>query len=732
VTALLYTITLFLSATLLFVVQPLVGKQLLPVLGGTPAVWNACLLFFQAALLGGYFYVHRLQQLAPRWQLLVHGSVLALGCLSLLLRDPLLADPTSIPTDSDYPTLSLLFVLMLMVGLPFVALSATAPLLQSWFAQAGSRDPYFLYAASNIGSLLGLLGYPFLIEQQLDLDTQRLFWAKGFVVVAGMMLLCGLFAKRRVNEIIAVEVTDLPRWAFWKWVVLAAIPSSWLLAVTSHLTTDIAPVPLLWVVPLALYLLSFVLVFAWWPEPLRILFGRLVPMLLMFLVVAWLSQATEPLFLVAAVHLVTFTAVALLCHGELAASRPVPQQLTRFYLALSVGGVLGGFCTAILAPLLFANAGLLEYPLLMILVVFIRPDVKKWTFGKRDALYLLIWASVTLALNMLVARFVEMPSDPESPDALLYRVTRIGLMIGLPVVSLFALAWNPIRFAIGLVLLLVICQLSLNPTGSTLLISRNFFGTLKVSRSADGQFIQLVHGTTQHGQQRIDEQDKPTPRMYYYPTGPIGRLLEKLPAEQKKRVGVVGLGCGAMAAYIEPGQEWTFFEIDPGVVRIAEDPRFFNFLQQAKAKPRIVLGDARRTLNLEADGSFDLLVLDAFSSDAIPVHLLTQEAIALYAKKLSPNGVLAFHLSNRYLNLPPLVARLGEGNSPAFQMRLDEDLPSENERAMGKFASTWAVLFREEAHLGDARKDLRFQKFFTSPGPIWTDRFSNLLSVWKE
>jgi SAM-dependent methyltransferase len=738
VTALLYTGTLFLSATLLFVVQPLVGKQLLPVLGGTPAVWNACLLFFQAALLAGYFYSDSLQKLTARWQVVAHSAILVLALLLLFLREPLQADLGQIPTDSDFPTLRLLIVLALMVGLPFVALSATAPLLQSWFAATGARNPYFLYAASNVGSLLGLLGYPFLVEANFDLDQQRHFWAWGFLALCGVMLLCGLrIAFRQTTSpsdseaVSQLPIQPLNKLAFLKWVLLAAIPSSWLLAVTSHLTTDIAPVPLFWVVPLALYLFSFVIVFAYWPRALRMIFSRGVPMLLMFLVIALLSEATEPLLLVAGIHLVSFIGIALLCHGELATSRPEPRHLTKFYLALSVGGVLGGLFNAVIAPVLFSKLGHLEYPLLIVLVCLIRPDVMTWSLRKRDALYLLIWGALTLALTLIVPRVIEAPTSPDDPDALLFRIIRVGLMLGLPVIGLFALVWNPIRFAIGVVLLLLISQLSPNQTGETLHIARNFFGTLKVTRSSDGQFTQLVHGTTQHGQQKIDEAENPTPRMYYYPTGPVGRLLKKLPPERRQRVGAVGLGCGAMAAYIEPGQQWTFFEIDPGVVRLAEDDRYFTFLKQAKAKPRIVLGDARRTLSQEPDGHFDLLVLDAFSSDAIPVHLLTQEAFAVYVRKLAPDGVLAFHLSNRYLNLPPLVARLGEGYATPFLMKLDEDMPSDKDRTDGKFASTWAVLYRDELHLGDAKKDIRFMKFPATPGPIWTDRFSNLLSVWK-
>jgi len=302
-------------------------------------------------------------------------------------------------------------------------------------------------------------------------------------------------------------------------------------------------------------------------------------------------------------------------------------------------------------------------------------------------------------------------------------------MFGVPVIVAFALVRNPVRFAVCLVVLFLAATLNTGPHGETLLITRNFFGTLRVTRTPDGTFTRLVHGTTQHGQQRIGS---PEPLMYYYRTGPIGRLLTHLPPEQRNRVAVVGLGCGAMAAYAQPGQTWTFYEIDPGVVRIARDPAYFTYLRDCRVEPRIVLGDARRRLEREPDGAFDLIVLDAFSSDAIPVHLLTQEAFAMYVKKLSPNGVLAFHLSNRYLDLPPLVARLGAAHDPPFATKSDDDFVTEREKEDGKILSQWVVQYRDATSLGPmVAKDIRWQRQRLTPGPVWTDGFSNLLAVWK-
>lgn len=508
------------------------------------------------------------------------------------------------------------------------------------------------------------------------------------------------------------------------------------MGVTTHLTTDVAPVPLLWVVPLALYLLSFVVVFARWPEKARWLIGRVAPALLVFLVVALLTAATEPITLVAGVHLAAFFGVALLCHGELAHDRPAREHLTTFYLAMSAGGVLGGLFNALLAPVVFSSLGLVEYPLAILLAGLVRPRpggsltplrVQPW-----DVMLVLAFGVVAAALALCVPLFVPMPTDPDSPDALVVRLVRGGLMYGLPAVVAFALVRSPVRFAACLAMLLFAGQLDAGPHGETLLTTRNFFGTLRVTRSADGRFTRLVHGTTQHGQQRTDEPGPPRPMMYYHQNGPVGRLFAKLPPERKRRVGLVGLGCGAMAAYAEPGQEWTFYEIDPAVKRIASDRAYFTFLSECKAPPRIVLGDARRQLVEETDGHFDLIVLDAFSSDAIPVHLLTREAFALYARKLAPGGVLAFHLSNRYLDLPPLVARLGADHDPPFAIKVDRDMPSDRDRDDGKFPSVWAVLARDPSDLGTVAKDAHWQTEPVRPGPLWRDDFSNLLAVWKK
>ena len=374
---------------------------------------------------------------------------------------------------------------------------------------------------------------------------------------------------------------------------------------------------------------------------------------------------------------------------------------------------------------------MVEYPLAVILAGLIRPDTPR-RFHRRDALLVLGFAGFAFASVWFVLQFVHVPAPSDSPDALSILLLRNGLMFGVPTIAAFTLVRNPVRFTACLAVLFLAGTLDTGPHGETLLISRNFFGTLRVARTADGKFTRLVHGTTQHGQQRSGS---PEPLMYYHRTGPIGRLLTLLPPERRKRVAAVGLGCGAMAAYAQPGEAWTFYEIDPGVVRIARDSGHFTFLRdcevRCKVEPKIVLGDARRQLEREPDGAFDLIVLDAFSSDAIPVHLLTQEAFAMYGKKLAPHGVLAFHLSNRYLDLPPLVGRLGAAHDPPFTTKVDDNFATERELEEGKLRSLWAVLYRDETDLGPAAQDRRWSAMRITPGPVWTDGFSNLLAVWK-
>ena len=744
--AALFAWALFLAATLLFVVQPMAGKTLLPIAGGTPAVWTTCLVFFQAMLLLGYFYADRVSRLRNgSLQLGLHLVVCGLALTAGLLLSP---SESLIPDDQDYPIAGLLAYLFMLIGPPFFVLSTTGPLLQRWFARTGHRsahDPYFLYAASNAGSLLGLLGYPFLVEVIFPLNVQRTGWLIGFAVAIVMVGLCGVFSI--LGRTFAVElntvVQPLTRLRFARWVALAALPASLLMSTTTHLTTDIAPMPLLWVVPLGLYLLSYIVVFAHWGKWSRIVLGRAVPMLLLIVAIMLLTHATEPISFVMAISLSALFGSALLCHGELVHDRPHASQLTLFYLAMSLGGVLGGFFNAIVAPVIFSSFGMIEYPLVLVLLALVRPQIggtlEPLRLRSWDAL-ILLYGAFCLGLMWLVPwglpKLLPMLDQwfglELQANSSLRQTLASGLMYGLPSVILFMLVRNPLRFSIGLAMLFFAGNLGGRDAERVLLTERNFFGTLHVKQSRDDKYIKLAHGTTVHGKQRTDEDGPPTPLTYYHPDGPIGTIMGPEPAERKTRtdrVAVVGLGSGALAAYARPGEHWTFYEIDPSVVRIATNPNYFTYLREARGTVDIVLGDARRKLAEEPDGSFDMILLDAFSSDAIPVHLLTAEALELYDRKLKPDGVILFHLSNRYLALAPLVARLADAHDPPYQSWVNNDYAESGDEE--RSSSEWVAVARNGDDFGGAVvKDPHWTKLKPTPVPLWTDDYSNLLSVW--
>jgi protein-L-isoaspartate O-methyltransferase len=750
----LYAATLFAGATLLFLVEPHIGKRLLPLVGGTPGVWNACLVFFQAVLLGGYLYAHRtIKRLGVRRQAGLHLALLVVVLLAFKVAISMTGSPVPVvgslvPADQDYPILGVVELLAVAVGVPFFVLSTTAPLLQRWFAATGhpsAKDPYFLYAASNAGSLTGLVVYPFLIEPKFTLETQQWLWSVSVALYLVLVFLCALTVLKKSSrereevvdpdslrpvEICRLEPISTSR--ILRWIVLAAVPSSLLLGSTAHVSTDLAPVPLLWVVPLALYLVSFIIVFARWPDSIHRFVGRVTPMLLVFVVLSLLTEAAEPLGLIAGLHFGALFGVCLVCHGELAKDRPPPEQLTAFYLWMSVGGVIGGLFNALVAPHLFHRLGMVEYPLVLVLAALIRPRSQAASGSPLcliDGALLLGLLALAIALVKAIPMWIEMPPASDSAEALIARVTRRGLMYGVPAAIAFALVRKPVRFAIALGSLLAVGSFDPGEIGETLHMERNFFGVVRVTRSPDGKFIRLIHGTTMHGEQRTDETGPPRPMTYYHQKGPVGNLFKSLPADRVHKVAVVGLGTGAVAFYARPGQEWTFYEIDPAVARIAQE--YFSFLSNCQAKScEIVLGDARRKLMLAPDGVYDVIILDAFSSDAIPVHLLTREAIQLYVQKLAPGGVLAMHVSNNHLDLPPLVARLAADHDPPLAARYCHDGDSDKED--GKLPSQWMVLARTSADLGAMARGPAWHPVRDARhGPIWRDDFANLLWAWK-
>lgn len=732
--------TLFASAFLLFAVQPLAAKMLLPTYGGTPAVWNTCLVFFQALLLSGYAYAHLLSERVPiRRQPLLHGILVVSAVLltpALQYAAPLAGRLT--PAGSTNPISWVLIVLLLSVGVPFFVLSATAPLLQRWLAASShpsAKDPYYLYAASNLGSMLALLSYPFLWEPNLRLQSQAAAWIAGYVLFAAMMAGC-VAAARRTMVATAAPVTDIADVAAptvrrrLQWLALAFVPASLLYGVTTYISTDVAAVPLLWVLPLALYLLTFILMFAQRPWPRQQTLLKAFPLAVLGQTFFFAIQDLRPLWLLLGLHLLVFFLVALTCHGELARLRPAAGYLTEFYLWLSLGGVLAGVFNTILAPQIFD--ALLEYPLVMITACLLLP------LAPQPAKVKLEWLDVWLpmCLFLLLASFIPVVRANVDDLAL-----RASLLYGLPAAICYLFLNHPVRFALGVAALLLAGGVNTDDARGQLVDrARSFFGILRVVDVKDQDdpavtFRRFVHGSTLHGMQRIDEGHERAPLTYYYHNGPIGQLFEAFAGpEAKQRVAVLGLGAGTLATYAESGQTWTFFEIDPEVVRVAWED--FTFLKDAAARGvavHVVLGDGRLALGQVPDANFDLLFADAFSSDAVPVHLLTREAVQLYISKLAAHGVLVVNVTNRCLDLEPVVAGLAEELS--LTARIREESPAtltSEDKKQGKAPSRWIVLARQPADLGGLVDDIRWRPLRPQAGvAVWSDDYSNLLSVFR-
>ncbi|MBA4063367.1 MAG: hypothetical protein C0501_06575 [Isosphaera sp.] len=769
----LFAATLFAGSAALFLVQPLVGKLLLPIGGGSPNIWNTCMVFFQLVLLAGYLYAHRATgSLGVRRQAAAHLLLLATVAVALYAAvaatgSPIPVLPRLLPEDQDNPVLGLVALLAVAVGVPYFVLSTTSPILQRWFAATGhpsARDPYFLSAAGNAGCLLGLLGYPLVLERHLTLAQQQWVFAGAVAAYLGLVVVCAFVVMRNAecgtrNGKTEEPAADggpgsalrtphsalrTPRVA--RWVFLSAMPSSLLLGVTTHVSTTLNPIPLLWAVPLALYLVSFILVFARWPDRLHQAVGRVTPVLLLFTALSLLLDLSEPFGLVLALHLGAFTGVCLVCHGELAKDRPPPEHLTAFYFWLSVGGVLGGAFNALAAPVVFGRLGMVEYPLALVLAAAVRPrgDVdKEPPLRAADVLLVLGLLAVTVGLVLLVPRYVVAPGVSDADEPWEVKALRGGLMFGLPAAAVAALVRRPARFALSLGALFVAGAFDAGRHGETLHTERNFYGVLRVARSPDGKFVRLLHGKSVDGMQRADEAGPPQPMTYYYKRGPVGHLFENLAdrAAPKDlwvrpvpvtRVGVVGLGIGSVAHYAEPGQHWTFFELDPAVVRAAQNPAWFRFLSTCKAEYEVVLGDARRQLARRPDAGFDLIILDGFCSGSRPVHLLTREALEVYVRKLAPNGVLAVNVTNRHLDLPPLVARAAAAFDPPLSVRYRHDQPTDALRAEGKDESEWMILARDDAALGPVAWDPYWDPVRVTAGPVWRDDFADTLGAWRK
>ncbi len=721
----LYATTLFLSALLMFAVQPMFTRMVLPLLGGSPGVWNTAMVFFQAALLAGYAYAHvTTRLLGLRRQTGLHMVVLAAAFAVL----PVSVAAGWTPPTEGAPVPWLIALFTVSVGLPFFAVSATAPLLQMWFAHSGhsaARDPYFLYGASNLGSILALLGYPVVVEPLLTGYAQSLTWTWGYSLLVVLIGVCALALMRGgADDDAAADAGTAPAERVgWRrrlhWLALAFVPSSLLLAVTAHITADVAAAPLLWVIPLTIYLLTFVLVFSRRPLLRHAWMVKLQPFIIVPLALFFPWNLT--IWVVLPLHGLAFFVIAMVCHGELAKRRPATSHLTEFYLWMSIGGVLGGVFNALIAPSVFD--AVYEYPIALALACLLRPRLDDG--GARFARWPdLVAPALIAAIVMPTLGQGVRPSDIGLGATVALYVT-VGLLM-------YSCRLRPLRF--GLAMAAVLAATAVMPAALDVLArERSFFGVYRVKSDEGGRFNVLVHGTTVHGAEHTDPALWREPLTYYHRGGPLGQLFAALDGTTTlARVGAVGLGTGAAACYARPGEDWTFYEIDPTIARLARDTRYFHYLADCAPAAEVVFGDARLSLALAPDRHFDLLILDAFSSDAIPAHLMTREALALYMAKLAPGGIVMFHISNRNLELAPVLENLIADAGLFGRIQRDRSDTDDGGGETYKRHSTWVAIARAPGDLAMIDGDSRWQPVKRHPGAgIWTDDFSNIFGALK-
>ena len=718
-----FVAAIILSASLLFMVQPMFTKLVLPRFGGAPSVWSVAIVFFQTALLAGYAYAHWLTRYAPgRLPVAVHLAVMIASVFAL---------PLSIAAGWDRPpetgqALWLIGLFTVSIGLPFFALAANSPLLQAWFARTdhpAAKDPYFLYAASNIGSSLALVSYPTVIEPFVRLGAQLWFWSIGFCLLIVLLAACGILLWRSpATAAPAHGATDAP--PTWKdaafWVALAAVPAGLLVAVTAHISTDVGAVPLLWVVPLALYLLTFVIAFSRRPIIPHRLVVALQPPFVVALLAVIIFDPIRNIIWVLAVHLVVFFVNALMCHGELARTRPPPRYLTAFYLWISAGGAIGGVATALIAPHAFNWVA--EYPILIALAVLCRPGLA--LPRDRSRRYLLLGGTAAAAVVLVVCALYPVVIDAIPFD------WAVGALLAASLL-LFWRAPLPFAAVIGFVLLF---NYSIATGGTSL---RSFFGVTKITETEGRQFRLLQHGTTLHGGQRLYQADgrratidPPELLFYYWDGSAISETFEAVRARVDRPISfaVIGLGVGSLTCRAAPDDTVHFYEIDPVVVRVARTPYMFSFVSMCRPDVPIILGDARLTLAEAPDGAYDLIIVDAFSSDAVPIHLLTREAMAIYLKKLSPHGMVVMHVSNRHLELASVVAGIAAANG---LMTFLSNEPNPDEEAHPyKFGSTVAAVARREEDFGPLKQSPHWTPMAADPGQrVWTDDYCNIVGA---
>jgi hypothetical protein len=723
----LFVATIVTGSFLLFLTQPMIGRMALPRVGGAPAVWNSAMLVYQALLLGGYAYAHWLSRLRPRAQAGLHLGLFGLAALWL----PIGLSAAVPPADAS-PFLWVPWFLLSSIGPLFFMISSQAPLMQRWYALETSRgEPYALYAASNLGSFAGLISYPLLVEPLLTLEQQSALWTGGYALLVLLVVGCALTIPGRSVEAAPLAVTPAPgRRRVLHWVALAAIPSGLMLSTTTHLTTDIVAMPLLWALPLGLYLLSYVVAFSPRRGP-AVFITQVAPLVILIAGgLAFASGIHRPIA-AATMGLSLLFVVAVTLHAEMYRLRPGPDRLTGFYLAMSVGGVIGGAFCAILAPLIFDWS--YEHPILIVAAAALLPQrnylrqIEGWWADPRTGLRLARWLPLLAILLSLLGDRAFLQAVPNW--------VAIGASIAIAILALVALG-RPLVFAACLFALMMSYGgwTSFKESMSGIR-TRSYFGIYTVGTNSNGTARMLTHGTTVHGLQNALPGMEEEPTSYYTRGSGVGRVMASAETlfGPGAAIGVVGLGTGTLACYSQPAQSWTFFEIDPVMVRIASDPNRFSFLSRCAPTARIVVGDARIRLAAERPATFDILAVDAFSSDSVPMHLLTREALGVYARTLKPRGILMMHISNRYLDLEPVLAegaRRGGWHAAAL------DHPSSS-GYLNDHASHWVAMTRDRQTMENlimaSGAPKSWKALSTRPGFAgWTDDYASILPLLED
>jgi len=710
----LYSITLVLSSSLLFVVQPMFSKMVLPLLGGTPQVWNTAMVFFQVSLLAGYAYAHGITKfLNIKSQGVLHLILLILFFFVL----PISLTENQVPSIDHNPTLWQLTLMLMTMGGPFFIISASAPMLQRWFSFTDHKDadnPYFLYGASNLGSVSALLLYPIIIEPNIDLDQQSYSWMYGYIILIVLIVICCLsiwkikLKKTAIKMSRKIDIITFKTRS--KWIILSFIPSSLMLGVTTYITTNIASAPLIWIIPLLLFIITFIIVFSRKPIISESTASNFLGYLIIYMFINLFIFGSGGLVNVP-IHMGLFFFAALTCHSLLASSKPSAEHLTEFYLMISIGGALGGVFNALIAPNIFIVP--IEYAIALAGAVFMRlSNVKQEKIKAIDVMLGVLAAGAIISLREEYSMTIKI---------LLSAVTLVGLTLTLNKRWVFASA--------VLIPLLISTPGNLINffTEDLIFKDRNFFGVVRVMNNNNQRIF--IDGTTIHGTQFSDKKDELKLTSYYTKTSPISDLFEYATQEfDEQKVAVLGLGVGVTACYYKKGRRFDFYEINPATINIAENPKYFSFLSNCGSPYEIYQGDARIELKKRKDHNYDFIFADAYSSDNIPIHLITREAVALYLKKLNSKGILGFNISNSYVDIEPVLTEIANSFNIKGYSKLSKGALIEGTNIKGEVAQAFAFarnkkqeeyLISKGWKLGQKRKGVG----------LWTDKFSNIITV---